>query len=220
MSCGAVDPSVPTVVGVPVEDVSTDEMVRGVPMLSHRFGLVRQAATSAMGPANDSWAAQACRFILNAAFGIVLPAYALWLYAKHGEAPCETPVGPWLHTFAVVGFLMGGLGLWVNLRMLAIAPTMRYAANLESNEERARALAPALGTLSATGCVSCCCIAPLGVFALYWWIKGNFDVWGTFPRDEYAAAPWQRSLPRGLGRAHALATRPHRRQPRRLCASC
>ena len=26
--------------------------------------------------------------------------------------------------------------------------------------------------------------APLGAFGFFWWIKGNFDVWGTYPRRD------------------------------------
>ena len=101
-------------------------------------------------------------FSANAAFGVVLPAWALILYQRDGDKPCDKPIGPWLYTYGMVNLLLGGLGLWINLRMLAIAPLMRHAASLGEGEELDRALAPALASLSAIALVSCCCIGPLG----------------------------------------------------------
>ena len=40
------------------------------------------------------------------------------------------------------------------------------------------------GPAAAIGCVSCCLLGPLSVFTFFWWLKGNFDVWGTFPRTD------------------------------------
>jgi hypothetical protein len=36
--------------------------------------------------------------------------------------------------------------------------------------------------IATMGCLGCCVLFPCGVFSLFWWIKGNFDVWGTYPR--------------------------------------
>ena len=171
----------PIVVGSAVtENISTEDMVPGMPLVhGQRLGrdISFQMAETVSGRG------QVMRFVLNAAFGAVLPAFALYVHHAHGDKPCDKPIGPWLSTYGWLGLALGNIALFVNIRMLMIQPIMQAAAAIEDERERAAAMAPALPTLSSVGCFSCCCLLPLSIFLFFWWIKGQFDVWGTYPRE-------------------------------------
>ena len=175
----------PIVVGsaVPEEAISTDDMIPGMPIVAGRR-LNRAQSFRAMEESTHSVGGQAIRFLINAAFGLILPLYALYVNSQYGYQPCDKPVASWLSGYGWVGIILGVIGLYINLRMLLLAPIMRQAALVQDEQERAVVMAPALPALSMISCLSCCCLMPLGLGLGMWWLKGNFDVWGTFPRDD------------------------------------
>ena len=180
--------NIPIVVGaaVPTEDISTENMVQGRRFVPRRLSRAHQSFR-VVEESTHSAGGQAIRFILNAAFGLIFPLYALYINSQYGDMPCDQPVSTWLSGYGWLGVILGTIGLYINLRMLSLAPIMRQAASVHDEAERAAIMAPALPDLSMISCTSCCCLCPLGLVLGFWWVKGNFDVWSTYPRDDISA---------------------------------
>ena len=168
----------PSVVeGIPVEYVSTETMTT---RRASRYAQVNEIYEGRNG--------QRTAMLVNFVIGILVPAYAMVIYLKHGEAPCDKPVAGWLYTFSVVGFTLGCVNLYINLKKLILAPILEHAQTFQDDPDgQVQAIAPAAPVLAQMACLTCCVTVPLGVFQFFWWIKGNFDVWGTYPR--YGISP-------------------------------
>ena len=159
-------------VGVPVEHISTDSMVGAGSTTRRIYERMNQRLVSRSGRVSN--------LMVNFVWGVILPTYAMIIYYKHRDAPCEKPIAGWLKTYGFVGYIIGILGLWKGLKELALASVLERAARVRDDAAQAEALRVA----SPLACVTCCCIVPLWMFSAIWWLKGNFDVWGTFPRDD------------------------------------
>jgi hypothetical protein len=150
-----------------VEDISTDTMKR--PSLA-RQGSIKMKAQM------ESPKAQKVQLVFNFFAGLALPIYAYITFSTYGEQQCDMPVANWLWTYAWVGFVTGAVGMYINVSKLMIAGT-QITALPETDAEQA--VAAKVGCLS---CLGCCVLLPLSMFSFFWWFKGNFDVWGTYPR--------------------------------------
>jgi len=159
------------------EDISTDTMQ--TPAM-----LTRGPSFKQVNAQMKSAGGQRVLAALNAIAGIVLPAVAAYYYTKFGDRPCSKPVAGWLYYYALTSLITGTTGLWINFRQLSILPVVARANALPDGREKDEALATIAVAMGGIGCVSCCVLMPLGVFSFFWWIKGNFDVWGTYPRDD------------------------------------
>jgi hypothetical protein len=174
--------SAPTVTqGVPVEEISTDTMAR--PRAPAHFGnrsiqVVQQQMASPLG--------EGASVALNSVVGLLLPAYAYATYWQYGSRPCDQPVAGWLSTYALLGFAIGTTGLCMRAQAAALRSSVQRAEGLRG-EARAEALMPAVGATGTIGCAACCCHLPLHVINVFWWISGNFAVWGTAKRTDISA---------------------------------
>jgi len=119
--------------------------------------------------------------------GILLPSFAAYCYLRYGNLPCDKPVGGWLYTYAMVGLILGVCQLYVNCVQLARAQRLAAAASLPDSPRRQAAAVDVFATDHSVACLTCCVTLPLGIFQFLWWIKGNFDVWGTYPRDNISS---------------------------------
>lgn len=127
------------------------------------------------------------------------------IFQRNGglEAPCDVPVAFWLYLTAILGIVSVGANVVVNAITLLCG----------KKDEEGKLQQPPLAAL-----VQCCVVLPISIFSLYWYIKGNQWVWGTFPfnashpevnHTEYAAIARNASgrlnlmdegtLPAGLG---------------------
>ena len=192
---------VPIVTGVPVnasrrandyddyEDVSTDQMqsqTSGRPPIvrGHRISDLRQQAS-------HSPTSQRMMACLNVVSGIILPYMAYYYYLQYGDRMCSKPVAGWLYTYAMVSATTGIIGLWANFKQLGAIAQLQRAQALPEGPEKEQATAEAMITFGSIGCIVCCILFPLGVFSFFWWVKGNFDVWGTYPRTDIRPdEPW------------------------------
>ena len=92
--------------------------------------------------------------------------WALYIYYADGfdenGAPvsCGKPIANWLVVYAGSN-LLGSVGLLRLLLLIMHCPLTRIAGKILA----------LLALLSI----------PLGLFSICWFIKGNFDVWGTHP---------------------------------------
>jgi len=163
-----------------IEDISTDEMM--LRSANARITLIRERVGERMGTLSG----RMCLSLLNALSGFVLPVLCLYVYYVSGGAPCDKPVAGWLYTYGVLGVLLGVLGVWLQVRNASVAPIVAHAQGLEG-DARAAAMAPAMAVVASNGCIACCCMLPVSTFVCFWWIKGNFDVWGTYPREDISA---------------------------------
>jgi len=157
------------------EDVSTEQMIP-----ASQIGQFQHVSQTI----DQNPAAQRVLAALNAIAGIALPALAAYNYVAFGDRPCSKPVAGWLYTYAMVSFILGCCGLYINVRRLALAPLVTRANALPAGPEKEALLAQVVVATGGVGCLSCCIVLPLSIFSFFWWIKGNFDVWGTFPRDD------------------------------------
>ena len=186
-----VTPNQPLIVtGTPIDSSEARPgVVHGRPIGRRPSMQVARQISGVIEQRSQGRAGQGFRMLFNFAAGVLLPLYALYVYYEDAilidgrPAPCDKPIGEWLYVYGMCGLTLGTLGLMNALRMMSVAHIIERAALLEGQEAK-DALAPALPTIAATGCVSCCCQLPLAVFIFIWWVKGNFDVWGTTPLTE------------------------------------
>ena len=166
--------------GIPVEEVSTDDMrpAAGVPAF-RSLSRVMERAQSVNG--------QRSQMGMSLLMGILLPGFAAYCYLRYGNLPCDKPVGGWLYTYAMVGLILGVCQLYVNCVQLARAQRLAAAASLPDSPRRQAAAVDVFATDHSVACLTCCVTLPLGIFQFLWWIKGNFDVWGTYPRDNISS---------------------------------
>jgi len=157
------------------EDISTEQMIP-----ASRIGQFQHVSRSI----DENPAVQRVLAALNAIAGIALPAMAAYDYISFGDRPCSKPVAGWLYTYAMVSAILGCAGLYINVRRLALAPLIARANELPPGQEKEASLAQVVVATGGIGCVSCCVVFPMSIFSFFWWLKGNFDVWGTFPRDD------------------------------------
>ena len=182
--------SPPVVVGVPVEEASTENMVPAATAAIVRGSRLHNTF-SRVNQSMDSRGGQRTSLLVNFIVGVLLPTYALSVYVRYGDRPCDKPVAGWLHTYAMVGFVFGGLSLHLNMKRLSIVAIMEHAQGIDNEAEKQRVLERSVPIVAQVSCLSCCVLFPLGVFNFFWWLKGNFDVWGTYPRDDIGAdEPW------------------------------
>jgi uncharacterized membrane-anchored protein len=102
--------------------------------------------------------------VVSFVLGILLPAYAYFVYAEHGDRPCAKPVAGWLLTFALLGLIYIVLGL-IKLCSELLCISMYLCIHPLCMDER-----------QCVRSIHSCIIIPLGIFNMVWWIKGNFDV--------------------------------------------
>ena len=176
----------PVVVGVPVEDASTENMV---PVTTIVRGSRLHNTFSRVNERMDSRGGQRTSLVVNFIGGILLPTYALIVYVRYGDRPCDKPIAGWLHTYALAGFCFGGLALHLNMKRLSVSTSLESASDDEG--ERQRVVEHNAPNIAQIACLSCCVLFPLGIFNFFWWVKGNFDVWGTFPKNDITPdEPW------------------------------
>jgi hypothetical protein len=101
--------------------------------------------------------AQAGGVIFNLISGIALPMYAAIVYSSYGDRPCDKPVAGWLYTYALLGFITGGAGLYINVQKLRIGPALQAAQALQDENAKAEAMAPYVGAVR--GCIRLSCHA-------------------------------------------------------------
>ena len=95
---------------------------------------------------------------MQAIGGILLPAYAYYVYWMYGDRLCAKPVSGWLSTYAVVSFITGGIGMWASRARLRVAPIIQHANTLEG-DAKADAMAPAVATIASVSCLQCCIVS-------------------------------------------------------------
>ena len=123
--------------------------------------------------------------ILNFLAGVVNPSCTC-IPRQTGACAGETPGGRLL-TFAWCGLAVGILTLYIGVRMLAIMPILEAAAAITDEREKEEMLRPAMPVIAPVRVRRLLLPRPVVLFWFFWWIKGNFDVWGTFPRDDFTA---------------------------------
>lgn len=201
----------PIVQGVRVDEpaeetISTDDM-RAVEI---RAALSRAQVMERMQ--QNPMASGKMKLVFNFLSGILIPVLALYGYystllPSGEEAPCDKPVAPWLWTYGAVGLFLGIVVLLMDLKSVElgaqaeeVAAELRrqerssHGADVDAEEQamaQARVAMPVVAGAGAMGCLGCCCALPMGIFLTFWWIKGNFDVWGTYPRE---AISWDESM--------------------------
>ena len=180
-----------------VIDITTDGMTRGRSIGSPTSMVNRMTRSSeAFNTRMQSRSAMVTSTIVKFLLGILVPSLSLYTYYTHAllpngeEVPCDKPVAGWLHTYGSIGVLLGSLNLWMDIRKFQLLPAaerardeVRRAAASGDEEAQLRAAMPMMRDAGAMGCVQCCVVFPLAIFLAGWWVKGNFDVWGTYPRE-------------------------------------
>ena len=73
--------------GIPVEYVSTETMTT---RRASRYAQVNEIYEGRNG--------QRTAMLVNFVIGILLPTYAMVIFLKYGQAPCDKPVAGWLYT--------------------------------------------------------------------------------------------------------------------------
>ena len=186
-----------------VIDITTEGMSRGngrrIASSSSMVARITQSS-EAFNTRMQSRSAMVTSSFVKFMFGILVPSLSLYMYYTHAilpngeEAACDKPVAGWLNTYGTIGILLGLLNLWVDFKKFEMLPAaeraqeqVRQAAARGDEEAQLRAAMPMVRDAGAMGCLQCCVIFPLAIFLGGWWIKGNFDVWGTFPREVRAA---------------------------------
>jgi len=161
-----------------VEDISTDTMrtTTGRPA-----ALVRQATQTLQTTAAGTKAQYAQLFC----WMLVYTFPSLWaltaFYSVDADnALCDSPIANWLWVYGAFGIFLGALAVYTRITQLSIQPVLEAAKALPPESPEAQeVLRPAAGKIALLTALGCCCQLPLGIFMLVWYIKGNFDVWGT-----------------------------------------
>ena len=190
--------------GVPVHEDDIDIDVGDMRTASEyrRGTTIVQQGFARMQSDMESTTSRVATMLASFAIGILVPGLALYTYYSEGAKPCDKPVAGWLWTYGFVGLLLGAISLYTDLKKIQIAPAAAAAsaemqrqrqarraagggqASADDEEAMLRASMPVVQHAGALGCLFCCCTLPLGLFYFMWWVKGQFDVWGTYPRPD------------------------------------
>lgn len=200
--------------GVPVHDddieIDIDDMRTASDFRGRRgSAAIVQQGVARMAQGMESRSSKIAMMFVSFAIGILVPGLALKVYYSSAilpdgaEKPCDRPVAGWLATYGYVGLLLGALSLYSDIKNFQLAPAAAAASAELQRQQQAgggrvhdeeavlRASLPVVQQAGALGCLWCCCTFPLGVFYFAWWVKGQFDVWGTYANPDIS---WDQSM--------------------------
>lgn len=104
--------------------------------------------------------------------------------------PCDTPISAFIMITIILGFALSGTNLLVGLATLA-----------KNKVEKGKPVPPGFAA-----CLQLCVTPVAGIWMFYWWVRGNYEVWGSRPvaglQDQIGTltnATWPGQVPFGMG---------------------